>query len=404
MTLLADTILEYLEKTKDKSFEELPFSEVDSLILCQLSYLKFDNRMIPPVGGRDKAATLVSITRAANYDDIYADERYRKNNTAMFERLLASRRFNTMRLHSFVNEIDYDNESQFAALTAELEGGNTYVIFRGTDDSLIGWKEDLNLGLSKPVPGQIKSVDYLDRVADYLPGSFDVGGHSKGGNLAVFSAMYCKNETRDRILHIYNHDGPGMRNELMDDERYEAIRGRIRMTVPHSSVVGMLLLNFDNYKVVESKNPGIMQHDPFSWKIKNNDFVYKDSVKDSVALRDRSINEWVMQLDENQIHIFLNTIYEVMIATEVSNLNELLAEWKAIVPKVAAVLKEIEPQTKTVLLKIIGALLEQTQNNTRAEIAAYLEELKAHSESLAEQAKALQPKIAEKIAEFKKSI
>lgn len=383
---MADTIIDYIKKTQNETLMDRPFCEVDSLILSQLSYLKFDG-MVPIVGSRDSAVTLPEIGAMNTVENLFQDERYRKPNTQMFEALISSERFNKMKLHSYINIIDHESESQFAAITFEFENGVTYVAFRGTDENLVGWKEDLNLSMAKPVPGQLKSVEYLETVAKYIDGKFIVGGHSKGGNLSVFSAMYCHPLVCRRITDIYNHDGPGMRNEIMDDGRYRAIRDRIRMTVPESSVVGMLLINFDNYKVVQSKKVGLMQHDPYGWKVKDNHFVEAEEITKKASLMDRSINEWVMSLDEEQLKFFMDTVYEVMLATGEDNLNGIISNWTNVVPRVANTLKDIDQETKDAMHKLFSGLMELNDMNVRSEINERIEELKAYTESLSEQAK-----------------
>lgn len=383
---MAETILEYLKKTADVTLKDHPLNEVDSLILCQFSYLKFDG-ILPGLGHRDKAITLLDIYEHENYDAIYADERYRKNNTALFERMLDSRRFNRMKIHSYVNIIEQENETQFAALTVEFEDGTTYVVFRGTDDNLVGWKEDLNLALSKPIPGQIRSVEYLDDVAKYLPDKFYVGGHSKGGNLSVFSAMYCSEATRNRIIAVFNHDGPGLRNEIMDDKRYMDIRDRIKMYVPRSSLVGMLLINYDDYKVVDSKYIGLLQHDPYGWKVKDYGFVFAHEVKEYAALRDRSINEWVMSLGQDQIEVFVDSVYDVMLATEAETLNDIIADWKIMIPKVKAALDETDEETKAILSKMLWMFIEIAGENTQEELNVKFDEFKSYISELSDQAK-----------------
>ena len=380
---MAETILGYLKKTKDETLDVSPFNEVDSLILSQFSYLKFGG-MVPGIGRADEAVTLWDLVESDLYDTLYDDERYRKNNTALFEGMLASKRFNQIKLHSYVSIIDHDNESQFAAITIEFPNGLCYVAFRGTDENFVGWKEDFNMSLSKPIPGQIMSVDYLADIAGYIPEYFVVGGHSKGGNLAVFSAMYSHESIQDRITDIYNHDGPGFRNELMDDDRYRAIRNKIRMTIPHSSFIGMLLINDDNYRVVESKMPGIsgmLQHNPYSWKVKGHDFVIADEVSQASIVKDKSFNEWVMGLDDDQIDLFLNCISEIMIATGVDNLNDLMTDWKEVINRVNTYIKELDEETKKPMMAIIQSLIDLTDANTKSDIHDRVEKIKENVQS-----------------------
>ena len=184
------TILDYLKEYGDYSLEEKPFSEVDSLVISQLSYLKFDG-IVPGPEEERAPMSLEEIAAHGNYDHLYADERYRKNNTALFLGALKGRRFGKMRLWNYVNQIKPEQESQFSAVVCGLTEKLVYVVFRGTDENIVGWKEDLNLAFSEPVPGQKRSVQYLAQAAQTFSGSFMVGGHSKGGNFAVYAAMHC---------------------------------------------------------------------------------------------------------------------------------------------------------------------------------------------------------------------
>lgn len=394
---MSDTIIDYIKKNKDITIEDSPFNEVDSLILAQFSYLKFD-KFVPGMDEHGKYATLSDIANSPDYDSLYADERYRKNNTALFESMLQSNRFNRIKLHYFVNIIEPQYETQFAAVVIEFEEGTTYVAFRGTDENLIGWKEDLNMALSKPVPGQIRSVWYLNEVAKHIRRRFKVGGHSKGGNLAIYSAMYCKKSIKNRITEIYNHDGPGMRNEIFDEKSYLEIRNKIHMSVPHSSLVGMLLVNHDEYHVVESKDIGALQHDPYGWKVNGNSFVLADSVKSGRYTMDKSINEWVMSLNEEQINVFVDAVYDVMLATEANTLNDIIQNWTKIVPKVYEAMKGIDPETRTALGNIFATLGERAGENTKEEINIQIAEFR---EKIAELSLEIKEKAEEVSAEIK---
>lgn len=393
---MTETIIDYINRIGSETLADSPFNEVDSLILSQFSYLKFDC-FVPGIGSELKPITLKDIYESEQYDSLYADERYRKNNTALFEAMMNSKRFGGIKLSNFINIIEVDKETQFAAVVIEFDEGMVYVAFRGTDENLVSWKEDLNMALLRPIPGQIRSVKYLNRVSDYLPEHFCVGGHSKGGNLAVYSSMFCDKQVQDRIEVIYNHDGPGMREELINDESYAAIHDRIRMTVPRSSLVGMLLLNHDTYSVVESKNIGIMQHDPFGWKVDGYSFKYADGINEGRAIIDKSINEWVMSLDENQIKLFVDTVYDIMCASEATTLNDVIANWQNIVPRVANALKEVDPKTKEIIQEIIALLMELAGINTKAEIALHIDELKAFTSEITSEIK---DKAEEKSKEF----
>ncbi len=351
------TILEYLKKYGDYSLEEKPFCDVDSLVLSQLSYLKFDG-IVPGPEENGVSVSMKDIAAHADYDKLYADERYRKDNTALFTGVLNSGRFGKMRLWNYVNLIEPEQESQFSAVVCGLSEELTYVVFRGTDESIVGWKEDLNLAFSEPVPGQLHSVPYLEQAARTIEGSFYVGGHSKGGNLAVYASMYCSAAVRERIGRIYDHDGPGFRPEVRNQETWQEIEGRIRKTVPRSSLVGMLLYIDGDYRVVESKTIGLAQHNPYTWRVKNGEFCVADEIRPRRKFVDQALNEWILSLNQEQMRIFVDTLYGVVQASETDNLIDFTAHWFQSLQKIGKAIGEVDQETAGVMMQIMRALFE----------------------------------------------
>ena len=396
------TVLDYLKEYGDYTLTEMPFSEVDSLILSQFSYLKFDE-IVPeaqgkqaqtampeaPVmsaGGERKedrseaaehgvvqkaemtgaaAVSLEEMFRHEKYDSLYGDERYRRDNTALFLGMYGSRRFHNTRITSYVNRIDLDTEMQFSAVTIHLPDGMVYVAFRGTDETIVGWKEDLNLAFSEPVPGQLMSVEYLNHTAETFAGDFYVGGHSKGGNLAVYAAMNCRKEVRDRIVTIYDHDGPGFRPEVKAQSAYGEIEGRIRKTVPRSSLVGMLLYSEGEYEVVESKTIGLAQHNPYTWLVKEDAFLIVKDIRTGRKFMDKALNQWILSLSQEEMHTFVDTFYQVILASETDNLIDLTGNWMKSLHRIRMALKEIEPETEQAIWQIMRALLDIISANMK---------------------------------------
>ena len=314
------TVLEYLEKYGKYSFAEMPMTEVDSLALCQLSYLKFDG-MVPGPDSEGKAAapgmqgaesggrtgresdpgglpepapekpadsldsltelsgvTLESLREHPDYEKLFADVRYEKPNRALYERMAQGKRFRDMKLNYYVNVIETQWETQFSAVTYTLGDGIHYVAYRGTDETIVGWKEDFNMAFLTPVPGQAISVEYLNRVAGRFHGPLYVGGHSKGGNLAVYSAMNCAPDIQERILKIYSMDGPGFRPEVLEKCDYGRIADRVVKILPNSSLVGMIFESGMYFQVVKSRTFGLLQHDPYTWLVTGNHLVDRKSV------------------------------------------------------------------------------------------------------------------------------
>ena len=358
------TILDYLREYGDYSLEEKPFSDVDSLVISQLAYLKFDG-IVPGPEEKRPPVSLQEIAAHADYDHLYADERYRRDNTALFMGALNGRRFGNLHLWNYVNLIEPERESQFSAVVCGFSGGLTYVVFRGTDENMVGWKEDLNLAFSEPVPGQLRSVPYLEQAARTIEGGFFVGGHSKGGNLAVYAAMYCEPAVRERIERIYDHDGPGFRPEVRQQGAWQEIEGRIHKTVPRSSMGGMLLYADIAYRVVESKTIGLAQHNPYTWLVKNGDFRMADEIRPGRRFVDQTLNEWILSLDQEQMHIFVDTLYGVVQASETDNLIDFTAHWVQNVQKIGRAISEVDEETAKVVMQIMRALFETVSRHAK---------------------------------------
>lgn len=360
------TIIDYLKEYGDYTFSEKPLNEVDSLILSQFAYLKFDG--IVPEVGKASAVTIGYLDKRQDKDKLFADERYREPNTELFEEMLHSVRFGTLRIKEYVNLVETEQETQFSAVTYILDDQTVYVAYRGTDESIVGWKEDFNLAFSDPVLGQLRSVEYLNETAKRFDGRFYVGGHSKGGNFAVYAAMNCKKEIQNGIIKIYNHDGPGFRPEVRRDGHYEEIAERVVKIIPHSSLVGMLLESHaEGYTVVESKSFGLLQHNPYTWLVKEDAFVRVKDIYKSRKFMDEALNAWILSMDDAQIHSFVDTLYEVVSASQAVTLIDFTADWKKSMTAVITAAKELDEETASMMKKIVASLFEIAREHAKEE-------------------------------------
>lgn len=361
------TIIDYIKEYGDYTFLEKPLSEVDSLVLCQFAYLKFD-ALVPALGENASPVSMQDILHHEDYDSLYADERYREKNTALFLEMERSRRFGTLRMNNYVNQIELEKETQFSAITFQLEDGTFYAAYRGTDEMMVGWKEDLNLAFSEPVPGQLMSVDYLNQAAKHIKTPFYMGGHSKGGNFAVYAAMNCDKQIQDNIVVIFNHDGPGFRPEVKARCGFHKIEDRIRRTLPHSSLVGMLLYSEGDYRVVESRNIGLAQHDPYSWLIEKDDFQWVKQVYSTAMFMDTTLNDWILSLNQEEMHIFVDTLYDVLKASEADNLIDFTANWKRSIQGIMEAVKNVDADALKVMNDIMKALFEMLSQHAKEEL------------------------------------
>lgn len=364
---MSGTIREYLAQFGDISFRERPMNDVDSLVLCQFAYLKFDG-LVPDIYADSKPVTLEELAESGGFEGIFADERFEKDNRILFRGMLSGRRYRNMRIGAYVNVIEKEWETQFAAVTFILEDGNVYVAFRGTDETIVGWKEDFNMAFLSPVPGQAMSVKYLNMAARKFDGSLYVGGHSKGGNLAVFSSMNCEPDVQERICKIYSMDGPGFKPEVLEACGYGRIADRVAKFLPQSSMVGMLFEWDNRYNVVESRSFGLAQHNPYNWTVREGEFVPAEDIYERARFTDNTINEWIASLEEDQIRTFVDTLYQVISASEADDLIVFTANWRRSMNGMVAAMKELDGETAEVLKEIVRALFEIGKTRVREDL------------------------------------
>ncbi len=350
--------------TELRTFLELPFSEVDSLVLAQLSYEKFERL---PKGLFDCAnpVTIAELNKAELFHDLFTGVRDEPDNRALFAALAASPRFREIRICAVESRFVPEQAQQFFAMTCMLPDGSLYLAYRGTDSTLVGWKEDVNMAFLT-VPSQQESARYLSRKAARFPAArLRGGGHSKGGNLAVYAAMCAESGVQARLLAAYSHDGPGFREGMLQSDGYRAVCGRVYKTLPQSSVIGMLLEHQEVYRVVVSNRFGLMQHDPFSWEIDGSDFHMAEQLTDSASLVNETLHDWICTPSDEKRALFVDALFSVLESTGATTTKELSAAWLREAPAVLAAIKGLDEETTAFLLetlKQLGALYMHNMN------------------------------------------
>lgn len=380
-------IIDYVLEKGNETFREASFCEEDALVLCQFVYLKFD-ALLKPLD--ENPVSLSELDKSILKESLFSDPRYEKDNRALFEAMTLSKRFCDIRLCMYINRIETENETQFAAVTVLCPGEKNIVVFRGTDENMVGWQEDFGLALKKPIAGQMLSVKYLHDVADRIHGDFMVAGHSKGGNLAVYSSMCVEKTTRRRISRIYSFDGPGFRPDFLKENDYEKIEDRVIKIIPKSSLVGMLLDDGEDSVVVEARAIGMKQHNPFMWVIKDGHFV-RSELSDQHKLILKSLNEWILSLNETGLERFVLLLNDILDSTEADTTVEFSENViKHAIPAIKAA-KEVDDETKAFFLGFIRSYLNLASDMVTEEAKAKMEEtfseVKEHFENALEETK-----------------
>ncbi len=357
------SLFDYLDWRGDLTFEEAEFNEIDSLILAWLSYAALDG-IVPMECSETDTITIkeaaVQFLKTHDVEKILRETvSSTKTSVLLLQKLAETRRFKELLLTGFVNKIDYMHETQFCAMTVLLYRNRSVIVFRGTDEHLISWKEDFNMSFLPVIPAQNMALSYLENVADSIPGKLFVCGHSKGGNLAVYAGVRASYRARRKILEIYNHDGPGFYDLNGLGDAFEEMLPKIHSYVPETAVVGMLLERVGEHVVVKSNGKGLSQHDAMSWEVLGPHFVTVDSVSDTSRTLNTILKNWLKEISMEERENFVDTLYKILEATQARSLDDLNAEKGRIANVMLKEINGLEKETRSMLGKTIATLFKE---------------------------------------------
>lgn len=312
-------INDYLSWRGDLSFAADPLNEVDALVFSVLAYLDMDGLVPESIDEAIRVHTLSNRYQAAGFDQtaLITDPSIALRSARDTERIGQARVF------AFRNTIDADRLLQFSAVSFLLPGGEVFVAFRGTDDNIVGWREDVAL-VYNTTEGQRMAARYLSYIGGLTSGRLYVGGHSKGGNFAEYAAAFCDSGVQERILCVFSNDGPGLSKELTESDPYRRIADRILLIQPEGSVVGALLSHGGKTRYIKSsEHGGIGQHHPYSWQVQGGRFVYADARSSSGALIDETVSKWVDSLSPYAVEQIEKAVFEPLGASGAETLTQL---------------------------------------------------------------------------------
>lgn len=366
-------IMDYISWRGDLTFAQSPFNEVDNLILACFSYVNLDR--IPAVT-RQKGIELKKLVKEFKklhtIKELEADKSFIRLAPFMMFEMAESVRFGNCVIRNYVNEIVTEAEKQFSAVEIVLDDGTSYISFRGTDDTIIGWKEDFNLSTGV-VPAQERAVEYMQRISDKASGMLRVGGHSKGGNLAIYGSVMCKS-VHDKILEIYSNDGPGFSKEFQESPETAEMMPKIIRIIPEYSIIGTLLEHEKQPIIVASISRGLLQHDGFSWEVQGPGLVRRDSLNKTALRFIEILHKWIDGMDMEQKRLLIEDLFATLQASGYENLSEVqsggLKSLAAMVKRLDKFAPESRGMMQELLTAICGGWLEQLQENTKDKLSA----------------------------------
>ena len=365
-------IMDYISWRGDLSFEQSQFNEVDNLILACFSYVNLDG--ISAVT-KQKGIGLKKLTKEFmklhTMKELEAYKSFIRLAPFMMMEMAKSVRFGKCVVRNYVNDIVTEAEQQFAAMEIVLEDGTSYVSFRGTDDTIIGWKEDFNLSTGV-VPAQKRAIEYLQKISEHTDGMLRVGGHSKGGNLASYGSVMCKS-AHEKILEIYSNDGPGFSREFQELPETKEMMPKIIRIIPEYSIIGTLLEHEKEPVIVASSSKGLLQHDAFSWEVQGPALVRRDSLNKTALRFIEILHKWIDGMDTEQKRLLIEDLFATLQASGYENLSEVqsggLKSLAAMVKRVEKFAPESRGMMQELLTAICGGWLEQLQADTKDKLS-----------------------------------
>ena len=351
-----DNVFDYLDWRGDIPLSFDPFNEVDNLIFSQLAYVDFegldgDSCMVPLKEVQD------AFFAVHTEEELVESKRFTAPAPLLMKKMTQSVRFRDTTVSWYRTVFDKEAAVQFAAVTFHLPDGTSYVAYRGTDSTLVGWREDFDLSYLEATEGQKRAVDYLNTVGSRIPGLLMVGGHSKGGNLAVYASALCNDDVRGRILTVYTNDGPGFREEFLASEGFGRIFQRISLILPASSVFGRLMDQRCKPNIILSTAEGFGQHNGFSWAVCRNRFVEAEETKSSTLIG-HTIDGWLDTMDEETRQSMTEMVFSILEATGKETVQEIGEQkWKSLTAMWNSV-RDMSKEQRHELLHQVGQLLK----------------------------------------------
>ena len=353
-------LIDYIEASQYDSFYDKEVNTLDVLALTEVTYLPFDG-MVAADFSPDKN---ISLHHLAVLFDQHFQKKYpslgmvNRNRLTLLSHLSTYKRYKHIKAFAFINDYNLDSQKQFAAITYQVRPKEFVVVFRGTDDTLIGWKEDFHMTYMAEIPAQRTATEYLTALLSNLDGRVTIAGHSKGGNLAIYAASQIAPHLQERIQQIFSFDAPGVHASVLESSGFKAVEGKIKHFIPQGSIVGMMLEPPKNALIVKSKANGLMQHISFSWEIEQNQFKFVPAVtKDSLQV-DQTLKTWTASLSDEELREFFDLFFGIFIQAGILRFGDITTDTLSKIQKVVQNSQQLTPKQQTMMEHSVRLLID----------------------------------------------
>lgn len=348
-------MLDYIKGFGHVSFEERAFSEIDALVLTELEYLPLEKVVPSDENGED----FVTVKEIAEYMQEHKQELFAENPMMITEErhevsqvIADAPRFQSLKFFGVVSVWDKDTTKQFAAVTVEVEPSVRLVVFRGTDDTLIGWKEDFLMTYSPLVAAQTDAKEYLAKQASLWGGDLMISGHSKGGNLAIYAAATQTEDVQLRIVDIFCFDSPGLYRSVLETKGYQNIVPLAMRYIPQDSLVGLMLESEVPYVIVKSNATGAMQHSAMTWEIEDGQFIKMEKLTKNSQLNHQTFKKWTESVSDEELELFWNVFFELLFSVGIDTVNDLYGQFMHYVQEFLKAAGNMDEEKRELLTRI----------------------------------------------------
>ena len=354
-------LITYVQQYEAQTFQEKLVTDIDILVLTEIAYLPFDEI----VSSSFEEKTAISLNQLGKEFETIKEKEH-KNNPFMITKeriqlldvVSKSQRYKEIKVFGFMNDIDDELTKQFAAVCYQWEEESRWIIFRGTDESLTGWKEDFMMTYSDLIPAQIDAIEYLRKQAELFSGSLNISGHSKGGNLSLYASAMQEEDIQHRIQQIYCWDAPGVHRSILNTEGYQRVVSKAKRYIPQDSIVGLMLESQVPYHIIESQGSGISQHSALMWNIEDDHFVELTELTRNSQLTDQTFKQWTEVVSDEDLKLFFDTFFELIFEMGVETVNDVYYNFRMYMRQFFEKAYQMDTEKREILLRV-GRLLFQ---------------------------------------------
>ena len=352
-------LLDYLAWRNDVPLSVSPFNEVDNVIFSYLSYIEFGKLLEKGDGFFDLKEQYEHFCEKHSMEEIKTAGQFTERAPLLLQKMMEGPRFQDTKVGYYVKDFDKDTVKQFAALCFLLPDGTHYVSFRGTDETITGWREDFLMSCQSETAGAKEAVSYFNKVAKALEGKFILGGHSKGGNFAMYAATFCEAEYKDRIVRVYNNDGPGFREEIIQSPEFQKLLPKIITIAPQSSIIGQLLSNPAKQHVIHSTAKGILQHDAMTWEAEKDSLVSSELDELSEYTK-TTLGSWLESMDDETRESLCTTAFSLIESTKSETFVEFSGNLRKNMEIIWKEMGKLPEEKKKEIMNALGNLMESS--------------------------------------------